>query len=162
MNTTVTLQENLPLSLLPFLVILLGAAILSLLYLIPYWKNKRAAQPVVKQPVQVQQVNTVPQDTITVKGHYMHKVDEIQRDLQMGLLDERKAAQALSITIRDFVNQMTGLNVQNYTLTEIHFLNMPTLEALIQEYYAPEFAAKKKWDSKKSFEKTKRAISKWT
>lgn len=162
MSTTVTLQERIAMSPWPFVLIVLGIAGIVLLFLVPYLKSKQPSKPAVQQPAFVPPTITVPQDKYSVKSRYMTVVDTIQRDLQTGLIDDRKAAQALSMVVRDFVNEMTGINVRNYTLTEIKLLNMPELADLIEGYYAPEFSKKKGWNSQKSIEKTKRAISKWT
>lgn len=147
----------------PFLLIFLGILGIALLFLVPYWKSKQPPKPVAAaQPTHVPPTITVPHDTYSVKSRYMTVCDTILRDLQTGLIDDRKAAQALSMVVRDFVNEMTGINVRNYTLTEIKTLHMPELEELISTIYAPEFAKDKKWNSKKTIEKTKRIISKWT
>ena len=76
-------------------------------------------------------------------------------------MDIRAGYQELSIIIRTFVNEVTGIEVQNYALKEIKKLEMPLLYELIKEYYAPEFSENSLGDIENSINKTRKVIEKW-
>ena len=67
-------------------------------------------------------------------------LDEIIEKYKAGKLSDRHAYQQLSKVIRHFVFDVTGIKVQNYTLSEIKGLNIPMLYYLIDECYEPEFS----------------------
>ena len=62
----------------------------------------------------------------------------------------------ISVLIRLFVYELTGLEVQSCTLKDIKKLNIPVLYELIKEYYDPEFSKISKGNIK-----TKEVISRW-
>lgn len=100
-------------------------------------------------------------DCNLIKRKYLMQLERMQQDLCNGRITTRDVYQSMSLCIRGFVYEVTGIQVQNYTLEDIKKLQMPELEALISEYYAPEFAWQSVGDSHASLEKTKRAIQLW-
>ncbi len=96
-----------------------------------------------------------------IKQRYLAQLCELQRNLRSGKVEIRVAYQAMSGCIRDFVYEVTGIKVTNYTLNEIRELHMPVLEELISEFYEPEFAIETAEDGVEAIEKTKRTIERW-
>ena len=92
---------------------------------------------------------------------YLDKIEVLKADVAAKKITSRKAYQALSGLIRNFIFEVTNVKVQNYTLQQITTLRMPHLTELIREYYNPEFAAKSNGDIMKSIEKTQGVIKKW-
>ena len=85
----------------------------------------------------------------------------LESELDGGMITSRKAYQELSMTIRLFVYELTGVEVQSYTLKEIKKLNIPVLYELIKEYYDPEFSKLSKGNIKLSIDKTRGVIQRW-
>ena len=56
---------------------------------------------------------------------------------------------------------MTGIKVQNYTLTEISILKIKPLTTLVAEYYSPEFEEGENGNIKSSLDKTRGVIQRW-
>lgn len=158
MKTSVTLQEPFSYSLLPILVV--GALVIFYgIYLIVFIIMKKRHK---KKPIsQVTKKTNSVTDMKMIKTKYLTELETIEQKLWRKEITTREAYQKMSICIRQFVYEVTGIQVQNYTLHDIQQLHMPSLEALITEYYTPEFAVISLGDSAASLEKTKRAIELW-
>lgn len=150
---TVELQESF--SYLPAILFVLAGIVGTLLILFlrikPKKKNPRV--PVVK-PV-------APQNIYTLKEKYIRALTDIERKRSADKIDDRKAAQAVSRVVRDFVYASTGIKVQNYTLMEIHAAKLPRLYELISQCYMPEFAANTQVNVYEVINKARTVISEW-
>ena len=156
MKTSVNLQLPFSYAILP--IILLGTLIIGYgIYLficaIQKRRNKRPALRIVNPPSAA--------DIRAIKRNYLTQLENISQALLKNQIPTREAYQHMSLCIRHFVYEATGIQVQNYTLEDIKTLHMPGLEALIAEYYAPEFAVNSQGDGTASLEKTKRVIELW-
>lgn len=158
MKTSVTLQEPFSYAVLP--IFLIGTLIIcyGIYLLVSFLKKKQPKQKPVRETVHKPDLATDIQKT---KQKYLTELEHINRELCNGHIATREAYQNMSLCIRHFVYEVTGIQVQNYTLQDIKNLNMPNLEALITEYYASEFAPDSFGDTTASLEKTKRAIELW-
>ena len=96
-----------------------------------------------------------------LKWEYLQRMNYLERNLTGGGVDRRTAYQELSGLIRDFVHDVTGVKVQNYSLREIRRIGLPQLTALVQEYYEPEFARQSMADLRGSLFRTRKAIEQW-
>lgn len=79
-------------------------------------------------------------ELIQLKNEYAEKLRKLGWEYNAGEKSKREAYQRLSLLIRGFVHEATGINVENYTKKEIKKLGMPQLDRLMAEYYVPEFA----------------------
>lgn len=158
METSVSLQEPFSYAIWPLIVlgVLIGT---YLLYLIIYKIIKSTKGKKVKEVPKLK-LKTA-EEIAALKKKYIKELDKIETDLSKKKITVRAAYHRMSICIRQFVYGVTDIKVQNYTLNDIRGLNMPVLEELITEYYAPEFSRKSVGDAGASIEKTKRAIEKW-
>lgn len=155
METTVSLQEPFSYGIWPFVVVGILMGLYGVYCLAVVLLNKKTkAKPIQMQPLR--RIN--PQQ---IKQHYLMRLEHIQQQVAGGNITMREAYQEMSLCIREFVSQVTGIPVHNYTLEDIRKMHMPELEALLTEYYVPEFAWKTVSDTYASLEKTKRAIQLW-
>ena len=106
-------------------------------------------------------LNFTAKDINSIKYKYLNKLNDLDKSLNDKKITSRKAYQELSMLIRLFVYELTGLEVQSCTLKDIKKLNIPILYELIKEYYDPEFSKISKGNIKASIEKTKEVISRW-
>ena len=106
-------------------------------------------------------LNFTAKDINSIKYKYLSKLNDLEKSLNDKKITSRKAYQELSMLIRLFVYELTGLEVQSCTLKDIKKLNIPVLYELIKEYYDPEFSKISKGNIKASIEKTKEVISRW-
>lgn len=156
METSVKLQEPFSYAIWP--VIVLGVIVAAFLVYFIIVKVRKRKQEKPQIPVIMQKS---PEEIAVIKSKYIKELYQIENALKAEKISIRTAYQNMSVCIRKFVHAVTGIKVQNYTLQDIKVLNMPMLEELIAEYYAPEFALKSVGDVSNSIEKTKRVIEKW-
>ena len=97
-----------------------------------------------------------------LKWEYLQRLEYLERGIMAGSYTKRAAYQELSMLIRTFVYDATGIKVQNYSLQEIRRVGIPGLTALVQEYYEPEFARQSMADIRASLFRTRKAIQLWT
>ena len=86
-------------------------------------------------------INKPPRKALLqIKNEYALKLQDLAAGYNSKTITKREAYQSLSLLIRGFVHEATGINVENYTKSEIKALGMPSLDRLMAEYYVPEFA----------------------
>ena len=159
METTVSLQEFFSYSLWPIVVVCLLGFVVILVFVICCIAGKRTKK---EKQVEVNYKPVPERNLAGLQAMYCKKLDEIALGLQQGSISNRKAYHMTSACIREFVYKATGLRVTNYTLQDIKGLEMPVLEELVTEYYAPEFQRLSQGDIHASIERTRRAIETWT
>lgn len=152
MQTSVNLQDPFSYAIYPVFFII----IILLVYIIVLFckhKNKVKVKSISKKQVV---------DIERIKPRYIKKLDDVEYKLDSKKISIRTAYQSTSKIIRNFVHEVSGIKVQNYTLEEIKDLNMPVLYELVKEYYTPEFAEQSSGNIKNSIEKTRKVIEKWS
>lgn len=158
MDITVNLQEQFSYSLWPIIVV--GAMILIciVMWIAIFLKNKSKRKAASK----LVEIKTIaPKNPEKIKEKYLVELTSLENDIRYNKISTRDAYQKMSICIRSFVFDMTGIEVQNYTLTDIQNANMPKLAQLVEEYYRPEFAYAADGNGMGSLLKTKRVIERW-
>ena len=97
-----------------------------------------------------------------IKQKYLNKLAIIHSNVLEKTISVRESYEQMSMCIRQFVYEMTGIKVTNYTLEDVKQANMTQLAAIMEEYYAQQFVYETLGDSLASIEKTKRIIEKWS
>lgn len=140
METTVTLQPPFEFYLWVWL-FAISALLLSVAFLLimrHFYKKAQSQVEATKEgPVFIQPSQRV---ITNAKGRYVGMIQAVLADYNAKKITKRDGYQKLSIIIRGFVQETTGINVENYTLYEIKGLGIEKLNKLIEEYYVPEFA----------------------
>lgn len=154
MQTTVELQDMFSYSLI--VPILIGLVFLStfLFFLIRKMPKKVKEQVPVAKPAPIKNIPMI-------KAKYDTFLMDIERDYIAGGINEREAFQELSKAIRHFVYDVSGIQVQNYTLTEIGKAKLPGLYELISECYVPEFSEESKGNVRDAINKARKVIAQW-
>lgn len=152
MQTSVNLQSPFSYAIYPvFIIIIILLVYILVLFCKP--KKKVKVKPIPKKQVV---------DIKKIKNKYLKKLDDVEYRIDNNKISIRTAYQNTSNIIRNFVHEVSGIKVQNYTLQEIEQLKMPVLYELVKEYYKPEFAEQSVGDIKNSMEKTRKVIEKWS
>lgn len=157
MKTTVQLQDPFSYALWPVVVVAILVVSMMIGFCVLWirrYNAKKKKEIIMKPRVTMENIGNV-------KAKYIAELEQMKAEILQGKCSTRAGFQRMSVCIREFVYEVTGIQVQNYTLYEIKGLNIPVLEELITEYYAPEFAMRSIGDSMASIEKTKRAIERW-
>ena len=137
METTVTLQPAFEYSI---WVVLLGAGllILSLVFFVRIFRSMKRPS---KKSLLIPEYRPASYAQVyDAKNRAILQIQQIIEDFRAGRITKRDGYQRLSPVIRSFVHDTTGINVEVRTLEEIRTLGMPGLNALLEEYYTPEFA----------------------
>ena len=92
---------------------------------------------------------------------YTRQLNRLEKALGEGKLEERVAYQELSRIIRMFTHDVTHIDVQNFSYSEISAQNIPQLTELVREYYEPEFAKDADGNIREALQKTGQVISLW-
>lgn len=137
------------------IVVVLIVGVLGIIFL------KKSKKPVVVKEVPKQEPRPVPVPQETIKQKYARAIDELEKQYRDGKISNRKAYQRLSVILRKFVHELTGVKVHNYTLMEINQANMPNLSEIIDDCYAPEFSVDKDGDFYNTMNKARMVIEQW-
>lgn len=93
---------------------------------------------------------------------YVARIDEVEKKSRDNDIEKREAFIELSATVREFVQNVTGISTSNYTLSEIKKVSLPELYVLIEKYYEPEFGLSVDYDSiKDPFSDARKVIKEW-
>ena len=152
MQTGTELQAPFSYSLVPIILLFLVLFLPLIIRLVKqYLKNMK--------PVENNTYNY--KDPYWIKNIYLNKLMELEIKVDDKKISNRKAFQELSILIRSFVKEVTGLDVTTCTLSDIDRLNIPVLSELMREYYSPEFAKISLGNIKFSISNTREVINRW-
>jgi len=110
----------------------------------------------------VEEQVATPTVTISVRDSYVNKIEKLRKDFQSGKRSDRETFGLLSFYIKEFVLEISGIDITKKTLAEIRAINIPEIEKLIEEYYAFEFAPDKLGDVNKSIDRTVKVIKTWS
>ncbi len=157
MKTSVELQD--PFSYMIIWLILAVIILAAFIFSQVYFRKKLGDQIRAAKKIKLKKIR---ESTLEgKKSKYMTELMYIEMDLMNNKIDKRKAYQKMSNCIRMFVHDVTGINVQKFTLSEIRRVNIPQLTQLVREYYEPEFALSSKADAATSIYRTRMMISSW-
>lgn len=158
MDITVKLQNPFSYALWP--IILLGLVIIGIVVVLIILKlNVRPKKRTAPKTANPQPIKSV--DVNALRMQYLKQLDDVEQAFRNQKLSIRKAYQNMSTIVRKFVQERTGIKANSYTLEDIKKLNMPQLEALIGEFYSPEFSVKSEGDVFEALEKSRRIIEEW-
>ncbi|MGN0437765.1 MAG: hypothetical protein ACI4F4_04520 [Lachnospiraceae bacterium] len=158
MDFTVKLQDPFSYALWP--IVVLGLVIIGIVifYIVQKVNRKPKKKPVAVSEQQ-KPVNAVDVNGLRIK--YLKQLDEVEEAFRSQKISVRKAFQKMSVIVRRFVEERTGIKTNSYTLADIKRLQMPQLESLISEFYSPEFSVKSEGDVFDALEKSRRIIEEW-
>lgn len=154
MQITVKLQDMFSYS--PIMVFVY--IILVIIFVVVFWPRKK------KEPKkqEIPKAKVIPTTTIMdLKNKYIKILTDIEMRHSENKITDRVAYQELSALVRNFVFEVTGIKVQNYTLEDIKKANLPKLYELIAECYVPEFAAENNSNVQDSIKRARKVIGEW-
>ena len=158
-TTTVELQDPFSYSFLP-VVIMIAVILASMVILVAIFLVHKKMKTPMKQKVQKPAVFK-PKSKEETKRDYLEKINIIEKKYTSGQMDVRATHQELSAVVRMFVHDMTGINAQNFSLSELKENNVHQISNLIEEFYAPEFAERSDKETSDSIRDAREVISKW-
>lgn len=160
MKITVGLQEKMSYAFWPLIVFVIVMVLTVLICVLVKVLKQRANQP---KAIDGEKAWRALSDAekYNLKMKYFAMLDELYSKVSSNQISVRHCYQRLSRYVREFVSEITGVKVNKCTLNDIKCMNMPMLAALIEEYYAVEFAKVSMGDAGAAIVKTKRVIEIW-
>ncbi|MBR5973800.1 MAG: hypothetical protein IK020_01290 [Clostridiales bacterium] len=159
MPTSVELQDPFSYSFLPVVImiaVILASIVILVAIILVHKKMKAPMKQKVPKPVVFK-----PKSREETKRDYLEKINVIEKKYQAGQMDVRAAHQELSAVVRMFVHDMTGINAQNFSLSELKSNNVHQISNLIEEFYAPEFAERSDKETTASIRDAREVINTW-
>lgn len=81
-----------------------------------------------------------PRTADTVRGKYWELINAIEARHDAGTLGVRPAHLELSLAVRTFVHEMTGIKAQRMTLAQLKEAQLPLVADAVERFYPGEFA----------------------
>jgi hypothetical protein len=100
-----------------------------------------------------------------LKEGYVGRIDEIVRLASVGELSTRRAHQELSVTVRQFVQEASGLRAPTMTLTDLGRSGVPSLDPVtdvVLRLYPAEFGPDSTASVGTAAEVARGVVSRWT
>ena len=145
---------------LPIIITLLLVLILGVIVLVLFVRGRKEdADPSASQ--MPRRFWMTESDKGRVRALYLGKLSELESRLRSGEIEFRPAYQELSVTIRDFVKDISGIDLTKSTLSELRLKNVPVVSSLIETYYEPEFAVETDDDVYKAICDARMVIERW-
>ena len=104
-------------------------------------------------------IPNTPLDINMIKKKYLMRLEDLSHRVNKDA--PRTNYQELSLLMRSFVAEVTGINVTKYTLKEIDRKKFPILYDMIEEFYSPEFSREGFGDPVIAIEKVRKGIEVW-
>lgn len=103
----------------------------------------------------------VPIDVRSVKEKYLGMIDEVAAEHAAGDLEPRQLAQRLSLVLRFFAHESTGVVAEVMTLREVGEADLPSVQGAVSQYYPSSFRRAAKHDPEAAISAARRVVSTW-
>lgn len=150
-----TVMPVVPYSLVWAIVGILLVAAVPLYYLLVSILTRPKPEPAPAPPAE--RLVSVPE----LQHDYLGRVDDIGRRFSAGELTPRRANAELSVAVRDFVAQATGVEADKMTLTELRRTPFVGASHAVAEYYPLVFGAQETRSVEHGVHAAKQVISLW-
>lgn len=104
---------------------------------------------------------TPPSDIAGLKEAYLERIDAVAADAQAGVLTARASHQELSLLVRKFARDVTGVNAPGMTLAELQRHPLPMAAQAVSRIYPGEFPAGPLPPVAQSAETAREAVRLW-
>lgn len=103
----------------------------------------------------------VPIDVRSVKEKYLGMIDEVAREHADGELDARGLAQRLSLVLRFFAHESTGVVAEVMTLRDLQHADLPSVHGAVEQYYPSSFRRAAKHDPDAAVAAARQVVATW-
>lgn len=105
---------------------------------------------------------TPPSDLASLKQVYLQRIDAVVADAAAGLLSTRESHRELSLLVRKFARDVTGVDAPRMTLAELHGHPLPSAAEAVSRIYPGEFGLEPLPAVSDSAETARRAVQQWS
>lgn len=104
---------------------------------------------------------TPPSDINGLKEAYLLRIDAVEADAAAGRLTSRASHQELSLLVRKFARDVTGIDAPRMTLAELDSHPLPAAANAVGRLYPGEFGAEPLPPLARSAEAARQAVRSW-
>jgi hypothetical protein len=104
---------------------------------------------------------TPPSDLAGLKEAYLQRIDAVTANAAAGLLTARESHQELSLLVRRFARDVTGVDAPSMTLAELHRHPLPPVAEAVRRIYPGEFGLEPLPPVAESAETARQAVWQW-
>jgi hypothetical protein len=104
---------------------------------------------------------TPPSDIHSLKEAYLQRIDAVTADAYAGRVTARASHQALSLLVRKFMRDVTGVDASRMTLAELDRHPLPAAADAVSRLYPGEFGPEPLPPVDVSAETVRRAVRSW-
>jgi hypothetical protein len=104
---------------------------------------------------------TAPPDLHDLKEAYLQRIDAVVADADAGLLTARQSHQELSLLVRRFARDVSGVDAPRMTLAELHGHPLPGIAEAVRSIYPGEFGMEPLPPVRQSAETARQAVWQW-
>ena len=105
---------------------------------------------------------TPPSDLNDLKLAYLQRIDAVTADAAAGLLTTRESHLELSLLVRSFTRDVTGVDALRMTLAELHGHPLPAVAEAVGRIYPGEFGLEPLPPVEHSAETARQAVWQWS
>lgn len=103
----------------------------------------------------------VPIDVRSVKEKYLRMIDEVAVEHEAGEIGPRELAQRLSLVLRFFAHESTGVVAEVMTLRDLQDADLPAVEGAVAQYYPSSFRRAAKHDPDAAIGAARQVVATW-
>lgn len=106
-------------------------------------------------------VSKTRKHNLPIKKQSLLQVKIVENKLQLSQISQKEATKQISIIVRNYIYNTSGIKINCYSLSEIKSLNNKTLSRLISECYKIEFSKKATINLDNIFKLAREIIKSW-
>ncbi|NYE94468.1 hypothetical protein FHU41_000689 [Psychromicrobium silvestre] len=103
-----------------------------------------------------------PRKLLSLRARYLAQIDQIAAQHQAGQLSARAAHQKLSVAVRGFAQELTGVKTGRMTLAEVRSAGLPLVGDAVEVFYPAEFGVQDAQSLGHSADIARQLVSTWS
>lgn len=135
--------------------ILLLALVAAWYVFLVRFSRTRYPRPVVDGP-------TPRVELLELQRKYSAMIDEVQAESAVGRLDERSVHSRLSLLLRFFASEASGVEAQVMTLDDLRHAPLPSITRAVEGYYPPAFRQEHPGDPGAAIAEAREVVRSWS
>ena len=100
-------------------------------------------------------------DVRSVKQKYIDMIGEVAVEHSEGELTPRELSQRLSLVLRFFAHEASGVEAEVMTLADLKYAQVPLIPGAVEQYYPSSFMRQAKQDPQQAIETARRVVATW-